>query len=149
MSHSVEQHFIKQPVTKQSAPEHSAHSDPAERRQHQRYLAHFEARVTNLATGQSAVGNVVDFSQAGICVVGPMQLLTEDPANFKVQLEIADSVLIGHAVYSHPEGGYFRSGIAVEQVWLSGTEQGLNLQVVLLEAMPATPGVLAADAYLG
>ena len=144
MSHSIEPYPVNPPT-----PEHSAHSDQADRRRHQRYLAHFEARVTNLATGQSASGNVVDFSQAGICVVAPIQLLTEDPANFKVQLEIADSVLIGHAVYSHPEGGYFRSGIAVEQVWLSGTEQGLNLQVVLLEAIPATPGVLAADAYLG
>jgi hypothetical protein len=122
---------------------------PSDRRRHQRFLAHFEARVTDLRTGRAVSGNVVDFSQAGICVVAPLQLPTEDPANNQVQLEIADSVLVGHAVYSTAEGEYFRSGIAVEQVWLGGTEQGLNLQVVLLQAMPATPGVLAADAYLG
>ena len=139
MSHSIE------PYPNEYAPDPSQN----DRRRHQRFLAHFEARVTDLQTGQTVTGHVVDFSQAGICVVAPLQLLAANATRNKVQLEIADSVLIGHAAYSHPEGDYFRSGIAVEQVWLGGTEQGLNLQVVLLEAMPATPGVLAADAYLG
>jgi hypothetical protein len=148
MPHSNMAHAIEQYPN-----ETSTNQDWSERRRHQRFLAHFAARVTDLQTGQVVTGNVVDFSQAGICVVAPLKLTAEDAAQGlsqnKVQLEIADSVLIGHAVYSHPEGDYFRSGIAVEQVWLGGTEQGLNLQVVLLQAMPATPGVLAADAYLG
>ena len=124
-----------------------------ERRQHQRFAANFEARVTSLHDDLkntlndriTAAGQVVDFSQAGICVISPLQF----PAHGLVQLEIADSVIIGRAAYSHPEGSRFRTGIAVEQVWLGGTEQGQNLQSVLLQAMPATPGVLAADAYWG
>lgn len=153
MSYSNEPHSNELYPNEYTSNQDPLRDNPTERRRHQRFLAHFEARVTDLQTGRVVSGHVVDFSQAGICVVAPLQLPTDDPSRSssqnKVQLEIADSVLIGHAVYSNAEADYFRSGIAVEQVWLGGTEQGLNLQVVLLQAMPSTPGVLAADAYLG
>ena len=146
-------------MSPKSSAANTASAGVLERRQHQRFAANFEARITSLCddplnadpkTGRSKASSfescqVVDFSQAGVCVLSPLQFLPQA----LVQLEIADSVIIGRAAYSKSEGSRFRTGIAVEQVWLGGTEQGQNLQSVLLEAMPATPGVLAADAYLG
>ena len=117
---------------------------PIERRQHPRSAVDFEVKIRNLNSSESsATGRVVDVSKSGVCVMAPSQL------DGLIQLEIADSVLVGQVAYSHAQGALFRTGIAVEQVRLGTSDLGLLLQSVLLDAMPATPGVLSPDAYLG
>ena len=117
-----------------------------ERRQHPRYPASLEVRVTDLGDHLSPVaGRMADISKTGVSVL----LYAPLPAQSVVRLDVGDSVLYGHTVYCNPEGPQYRAGIAVEQVLLGGSELGGILQQVLLEQMPATPGVLSADAYLG
>jgi len=117
-----------------------------ERRQHPRYPASLDVRLTDLGDqlGPTA-GRMVDISKSGVSVLlyGPV------PVHSVVRLDVGESVLYGHAVYCSPEGPQYRVGIAVEQVLLGGADLGGVLQQVLLEQMPATPGVLSADAYLG
>jgi hypothetical protein len=117
-----------------------------ERRRQERYPANFDAKVTNLKNPQqSTTGPAVDFSKTGICLILPVPLA----ADATVRLDIADSVLWGRVVYAHLQGMHFRTGIGIDHVRLGSSPLGLTLQSVLLDAMPATPGVLAADAYLG
>ena len=115
-------------------------SEP-ERRLQERLPADFDAKVTNLSDPQHATsGPVVDFSKAGICLILPVPLAAES----SVRLDIADSVLWGRVVYAHLQGMHFRTGVIVEHVQLGASKLGLTLQSVLLDAMPATPGVLAS-----
>jgi PilZ domain len=117
---------------------------PIERRQYPRHAVDFEVKIRNLGGEEPSItARVLDVSKSGICVMAPSQL------DGLVQLEVADSVLIGHVAYCHEQGSRFRTGIAIEQVRLGTSDLGQLLQSVLLDAMPATPGVLAPDAYLG
>jgi hypothetical protein len=116
-----------------------------EQRLHDHFRIQFEARVTNLSSREhSACGRVSEISESGISVDLPLQLTPGD----EVQLEMADSVLSGHVVYSNPESSLFRTGIAVEQVRLGVTDLSRLLQRTLIEAMPGTPGVEPSDTYL-
>lgn len=109
-----------------------------ERRQNERFRVHFEAKVTTLAKQtQSAWGRVSDLSKSGMSVALPFQLAPGDT----VQLDMADSVLFGHVVYSKSEVPLYRTGIEVERVLLGSTDLSALLQRTLQDAMPDTPGV--------
>jgi hypothetical protein len=109
-----------------------------ERRLHERYQVHFEAKVTVVKNRERfALGQVTDLSKAGISVSLPLQLEPGD----QVQVEMADSVLTGHVEYCNPESGKFRIGIEVERVRLGGTGLSSLLQRTLLEEMPGVPGL--------
>jgi len=108
-----------------------------DRRYDERYPARLEVILTDLAKRNSAAGFVTDISESGVCVVTSLDL----PAGAVVKLEMADSVLFGHAVYSNAERESFRAGIEIARVLLGGTDASHLLHSVLMEAMPSTPGV--------
>jgi hypothetical protein len=109
-----------------------------ERRLHPRVTVQFEAKVSKINNLEhSACGHVSDISNAGISVAIPMRLA----AGELVQVEIADSVLTGHVVYSKQESSLFRIGIEIEQIRLGTTELANFLQRTLNETMPETPGL--------
>ena len=117
-----------------------------ERRLHPRTLVHFEAKVTNLRAREKASwGRVCDMSKSGITVVPPLQFAPAD----LVQLEMADSVLLGCVVYSIPEDSQFRTGIVVQRVQLGDSDVSNLLQETLRETIPSTPGVEHSEIYLG
>lgn len=117
-----------------------------ERRLQPRALVHFEAKVTNLSTReQASLSRVCDMSKAGISAILPLQFAPAD----LVQLDVADSVLIGRVVYSNPEGSQFRVGIEVHRVELGNSDVSNLLQETLRETMPRTPGVEHSEIYLG
>jgi hypothetical protein len=62
--------------------------------------------------GQSAVGRVSNISNSGISVALPFQLA----AGEMVEIEIADSTLYGHVIYSRPDGALIRTGIEASRV---------------------------------
>lgn len=117
-----------------------------ERRADERHQVQFEARVTMVGDRErSAVGHVSDISNSGISVGLPFQLETGDV----VQIEIADSMLSGHviySIYSRPDDSLFRTGIEVSQVLLGATGLSRLLQRVLMETMPEIPGLEPAEA---
>ena len=119
--------------------------DYMDRRLHERTRVQFEAKVTHLTTQeQSAIGRVCDLSESGISIMLPFQLT----ANDVVRLEMADSTLAGHVVYSKPEGPEFRVGIAVERVLLGKSELSNLLQRILSEEMPTLPGIEPSETQL-
>ena len=84
-------------------------------------------------------------SKSGINLVLPLQFTPAD----LVQLEVADSVLLGRVVYSNPEGSHFHIGIEVHKVKLGDSDVSNLLQETLRETMPSTPGVEHSEIYLG
>ena len=117
-----------------------------ERRLQPRTLIYFEAKVTNLrARVQACWGRVCDMSKSGINLVLPLPFAPAD----LLQLDMADSVLLGRVVYSIPEGSQFRIGIAVQRVQLGNSDVSNLLQETLRETMPSTPGVEHSEIYLG
>jgi PilZ domain len=117
-----------------------------ERRLHPRAQVHFEARVTNLTTREQASSSrVCDMSKGGISAILPLRFVPAD----LVQLEVADSVLLGRVVYSNPEGSQFRIGIEVHKVKLGVSDVSNHLQETLRETMPSTPGLEHSEIYLG
>jgi len=117
-----------------------------ERRQSERFRVHFEAKVTTLGKPtQSSWGRVSDLSKSGMSVALPFQLAQGD----QVQLDMADSILFGHVIYSKSEVPLYRTGIEVERVLLGSTDLSMLLQRTLQESMPETPGIEmeAAEAH--
>jgi hypothetical protein len=115
-----------------------------ERRVDERYQVQFEVRVT--ATGDrrhSAVGRVSDISKSGISVGLPFQLAADE----MVEIEIADSTLYGHVIYSQPDNELFRTGIEASRVVLGATGLANILQRVLLENLPEIPGLEPAGVH--
>jgi hypothetical protein len=112
-----------------------------DRRLHTRPLVHFEAKVTT--PEQSSLGRVRDMSQSGISVVVPLQFAPGD----LVQLDMADSVLLGRVAYSTPEGSQFRVGMEIQRVQLGDSDLSNLLQSTLRETMPLTPGVEHAEIH--
>jgi PilZ domain len=106
-----------------------------ERRREERYEVRFETKVS--VRGQAVLGRVSNISESGISVDLPFQLSAGDMA----QLELADSTIYGHVVYSDKEGDYFRTGIHASRVALGRTSLSGLLQRVLMETLPLTPGV--------
>jgi hypothetical protein len=84
-------------------------------------------------------------SKSGISVILPLPFAPADA----VQLEMADSILLGRVVYSNPEGSQFRIGIEVDRVELGDSDLSNALQETLRETMPNTPGVEHSEIYIG
>jgi hypothetical protein len=112
-----------------------------ERRLYPRAQVLYEAKVTNLRTRESGLGQTCDISESGISVMQPIQVVAGDP----VQLEMADSILTGRAAYSNPEGAAYRLGIEVQRVQLGHSSLSNLLQRTLVETMPTLPGVEYAE----
>jgi hypothetical protein len=109
-----------------------------DRRLHPRTQVHFEAKVTNRTTReQSSVGQICDISEKGISVILPVQFAPAD----RVELELADSLLVGRVAYANPEGSLFRIGIEIQNVQLGNSDLSNLLQRTLMESMPSVPGV--------
>jgi len=106
-----------------------------ERRTEERYEIRFETKVT--ALGRSASGRVSNISESGISVDLPFQLSAGDA----VELEMADSKIYGHVIYSQPGNSSFRTGIQASRVALGETSLSSVLQKVLIETLPLTPGL--------
>ena len=98
-----------------------------------------------MAREQASWGRVCDMSKSGINAVLPLPFAPAD----LVQLEMADSVLLGRVVYSIPEGSQFLIGIAVQRVELGDSDVSNLLQEALRETMPRRPGVEHSEIYLG
>ncbi len=114
-----------------------------ERRTEERYEVRFEAKVT--ATGRLALARVSNISESGISVDLPFQLAPGD----SVELEMADSTIYGHVVYSKPGNSTFPTGIQASRVALGGTDLSTVLQKVLMENLPLIPGLEPSDVYAG
>ena len=112
--------------------------DNMERRLHPRMNVQFEAKVTNRSRPeQSYLGRLSDLSESGISVLLPFQLAPADV----VELEVADSLLVGRVIYSNPENSLFRVGIEIQKVQLGNSDLSNLLQRTLMESMPSVPGV--------
>src|ERR1019366_5278952 len=117
-----------------------------ERRVHPRTPTNFEGRMINLRTSEQAPwGRVCDMSKSGLSTVLPLQSVPDD----LIQLEMADSVLLGRVVYSIPEGSQFRTGITLERVRIGDSDVANLLQEILRQTMPGTPGVERSEIYIG
>jgi hypothetical protein len=117
-----------------------------ERRVDERFRIQFEARLTVLSDrGQSSVCRVSDISNSGISVDLPFPLAAGD----MVQLEMADSTLYGHVVYSTLDNSLFRTGIEASRVLLGETSLSGILQKVLMETVPEMPGLAPYEAHFG
>jgi hypothetical protein len=109
-----------------------------ERRAEHRYDVQFEARVTPIGDGShSGVGLIADISNSGISVCLPVQM----PAGDMVSVQIADSVVYGHVIYSKPDGSSYRTGIEAVRVLLGGTDLSSLLGRILMETLPGIPGL--------
>src|SRR5450631_4176846 len=108
--------------------------DEMDLRIHERHLAHFQVRVTDLArTEMSASGEGIDISESGIGVYLPLKFT---PGSV-VELNINDSALFGLVTYSTPERSFFRTGIEVWQVLIGRSELAETLKATRQEAMPS------------
>ncbi len=104
-----------------------------DRRIHERHLAHFQVRLTDLARPEvSASGRGFDISESGIGVYVPLKF-TPGSA---VELNINDSALFGVVTHSVPERSLFRTGIEVWQVLIGRSELAELLKTTLQETMP-------------
>ena len=104
-----------------------------DRRIHERHLARFQVRLTDLASPEvSASGQGIDISESGIGVYLPLKFT----AGSAVELNINDSALFGVVTYSTPEGSSFRTGVEVWQVLIGRSELAELLKETLQEAMP-------------
>jgi len=104
-----------------------------DRRLHNRALADLDVELIRLnKQEQSIAGRLEDISEAGICLILPTELLTEE----LVRLEAADSTVFGHVVYSTWTRNAFRTGIELERVLLGATDLADLLRSALQETMP-------------
>ena len=104
-----------------------------DRRIDERYPTGLEVRVSEVDyPAFSASGQVIDLSEAGICVYLPLQFMPGSA----VRLNINDSVLYGFVAHSTPERSYFRTGIEVVQVLIGGSDLSQLLKTTLEESMP-------------
>lgn len=111
-----------------------------ERRLDERFLGHVDVTIIDLATRDCAEGTLADLSKGGVCVLSPRALSVEAV----VRLELADSVLYGCVVHCTGDEPWFRIGIELIQVLLGATDMANLLNAVLLEMLPATPGLVAS-----
>ena len=106
----------------------------------ERFPANLSARVTDLATRQSIAATVANISASGICVISQSRFGVDSI----VKLEVADSTLFGCVVHCTGDAPSFRLGIEVIRILLGGTDLANLLNAVLVESLPATPGLMAA-----
>lgn len=108
-----------------------------DRRLDRRFPVDLAAKITDLSSRACVTGTVSNISASGVCVISPGQF---DPGTV-VKLEVADSALFGQVVHCTPDGLTFRIGIEVVRVLLGGTGLADLLNAVLVDTIPATPGL--------
>jgi hypothetical protein len=103
----------------------------------ERYQTTLEVTVTDIAAPERvASGKLVDISESGICASLSMRL---EPGSV-VKALTGDCTLFGHVVYCEGENR-FRTGIEVVRVLIGESDLARLVRAILLENMPATPGV--------
>jgi len=112
-----------------------------DRRLDERFEAHLDVRIIELATGDCAEGVLTDISKSGVCVITSHQFV----ANAIVRMEVADSALYGCVAYCNGDEPWFRMGIELIQVLLGGTDMANLLSALLLEVLPETPGLVGSS----
>ena len=104
-----------------------------DRRVHGRYLAHFQVRVTNLATPEvTASGEGIEVSESGVSVCLPLRFIP----GTAVELNINECELFGVVTHCMPARSCFRIGIEVWQVLLGSSDLAALLKATLHEVMP-------------
>jgi len=124
-----------------------------DRRLNERYQANFEVTVVDLAAhGRAASGRIVDVSESGVC----SDLSLSFAVGTTVKVQVGDCALFGYVTYStdagmenhagtSAEGQPFRTGIEVVRVLIGESDLARLVNAILLETMPATPGVKVAS----
>lgn len=105
----------------------------------ERCLCRAELTIIDLATRECTEGTLADLSKGGVCVITSRQFV----ADAVVRLEFADSVLYGCVIHCTGDESWFRIGIELIQVLLGATDTANLLNTLLLEMLPATPGLVA------
>lgn len=108
-----------------------------ERRRYERINVQYEAKVTKQRSGEHALAIVSDVSPAGLSLSIPMQLAPGED----VQLEMADCVVTGRAVYCDPDASGFRAGIEIARIQVGATELAELLQRTLCDVSLEIPGL--------
>jgi hypothetical protein len=104
-----------------------------DRRIHERHLATFQVRLTDLASPEvSASGEGIDISISGIGVYLPLKFARGSA----VELNINDSTLFGVVTHSSPERSFFRTGIEVWQVLIGRSEMAELFKTIVQKTMP-------------
>jgi hypothetical protein len=112
-----------------------------DRRLDERYRTNLAATVTDLAAPERvASGQVVNVSQSGVCA--NLSMRVAPGATVKVQ--IGDCALFGHVAYCDDEPA-FRTGIEIVRVLIGESDLARLVKAILVETMPATPGVLVVS----
>lgn len=110
------------------------------RRFDERLPANLRVIITDLSTRQSITATIIDISASGIGVISESAFR----AASIVKLAVADSTLFGSVVHCTGDQPPFRLGIEVIRVLIGGTDLANILNAVLVEAIPATPGLVDA-----
>jgi hypothetical protein len=109
-----------------------------DRRLDQRYQTNLAVTVTDIAApDRVASGRIVNLSQSGACADLSMRL----PPGAIVKVQIGDCALFGHVTYCEQVDS-FRTGIEIVRVLIGESDLAHLVHAVLVEAMPATPGVI-------
>jgi PilZ domain len=109
-----------------------------DRRFDERYRTNLAATVTDIAAPERvASGQVVNVSQSGVCA--NLSMRVAPGATVKVQ--IGDCALFGHVTYCDDDPA-FRTGIEIVRVLIGESDLARLVKAILIETMPATPGVL-------
>lgn len=114
-----------------------------DRRLDERYQTNLAATVTDIASPERiASGQIVNVSRTGVCATLSMRLTP----GATVKVQVGDCMLFGHVSYCDDEQSYL-TGIEVIRVLIGESPLARLVNAILAEAMPATPGVVAAPAY--
>jgi len=112
-----------------------------DRRRDERYQTNLAVTVTDIAAPERvASGQVINLSQSGACATLSMRFA---PGAI-VKVQIGDCSLFGHVTYCDEEQS-FRTGIEIVRVLIGESDLARLVNSILAEAMPATPGVIAAS----
>jgi PilZ domain len=111
-----------------------------DRRLQDRIPARLDVRVTQLQTGKSVEGSVLDVSEGGVCLQVDYQLAPCD----LVRLEIADTTVFGEVAWVAEDECPVRIGVTVFRVLLGTSDLSHLVEAILLETMPSTPGLTTA-----
>jgi hypothetical protein len=111
-----------------------------DRRLDERYQTNLAVTVTDTAVpDRVASGRIVNMSEWGACATLSMRFA---PGAI-VKVEIGDCALFGHVTYSDGEPS-FRTGIEIVRVLIGESDLSRLVNAILVETMPATPGVLVS-----
>jgi hypothetical protein len=112
-----------------------------DRRLDERHPTKLDVTVTDIAAPERvASGQIVNISQSGVCA--NLSVRFEPGAIVKAQT--GDCVLFGQVMYCNEEQS-FRTGIEVVRVLIGGSDLARLVNSILVESMPALPGLIAAS----